>query len=89
MPLAGVISTNPGLKLNDDTNEVKLKPFVALKGKIPCRVIGNVIKGQYVIASEDVPGFGYAVNELTFELSQKMVGVALDSAIDGLVNIKV
>ena len=87
--IAGVISTNPAFKMNDCYEDVKLKPFVALKGKIPCKVTGNVIKGQYVVASDDVPGFGYGVTDLTFELSKKMVGIALENSVDGVVNIKV
>ena len=87
--LPGLLITSSAFKMNDCYEDVKLKPFVALKGKIPYKVTGNVIKGQYVVASDDVPGFGYGVTDLTFELSKKMVGIALENSVDGVVNIKV
>lgn len=54
----GVISTNPGVLLNDDNflfeNEA-MHPPVALTGRVPVRVIGKVKKGQR-IALSDIPG---------------------------------
>lgn len=90
MKVAGVISTNPGLIMNND-EEIRNNPEfveVALKGKIPCMVKGFVQKGQYVIASED--GYGIGINNITtVEEMLLNLGVALEDSIDNMVMIKV
>jgi hypothetical protein len=49
--LAGVISTNPAFVMNDDAEG---QP-VALQGRVPCSVVGNIVKGD-LITTSDVPG---------------------------------
>jgi len=79
MKLAGVVSTNPAFKMNDDTNENHaLMPFIALKGKIPVKTSVNIKKGQYVLASDVRPGECYGVDTLTFDRSLKLIGIALE-----------
>ena len=79
MKLAGVVSTNPAFKMNNDTDENHtLMPFIALKGKIPVRTSVNITKGQYVLASDVKPGECYGVDTLTFEMSLRLIGVALE-----------
>lgn len=46
--VAGVISTNPAYIMNSDCDGV----FVALQGRVPCRVLGPVSKGDRVVTSE-------------------------------------
>ena len=55
MPLAGVVSTEPGYMLN---SELKGGVYVALKGRVPVKIKGSAIKGQYINASKD--GYGIA-----------------------------
>jgi hypothetical protein len=49
--LAGVISTNPAFVMNDGAEG---QP-VALQGRVPCRVVGDIVKGD-LITTSDVPG---------------------------------
>lgn len=42
----GVISTNPGIRMNEDADG----EFVALRGRVPCKVFGPVKKGDSLIA---------------------------------------
>lgn len=46
----GVISTNPAYMMNKD---LEGGVYVALKGRVPCKVIGAVKKGQRLIASNN------------------------------------
>jgi len=49
--LAGVISTNPAFVMNDGADG---QP-IALQGRVPCSVVGNIVKGD-LITTSDVPG---------------------------------
>lgn len=53
----GIISTNPGFKLNAEAGNDVTHPFVALAGKVPCRLIGKIKKGDEVQLSA-IPGVG-------------------------------
>lgn len=55
----GVVSTRPGFLLNDDAGDDQTHPYVALAGRVPCRVIGPVKRGDRLVASE-VPGVARA-----------------------------
>lgn len=50
--VAGVISTNPAYIMN----ETSTGPAVALRGKVPVKVVGKVNKGDLLVTS-NVPGF--------------------------------
>lgn len=93
MKVIGVISTAPAYKMNDDPNEEHtLLPFVALKGKIPVKVSTNVTKGDYMLASDEVPGEAYGVitmdKEITIsgvtftikdpDMERRFLGIALE-----------
>lgn len=47
----GVVTTNPAYLMNDVATDHSLNPGVALAGRIPCRVIGGVRKGQRLCSS--------------------------------------
>jgi hypothetical protein len=49
--LAGVISTNPAFVMNDGAEG---QP-IALQGRVPCSVVGNIAPGD-LITTSDVPG---------------------------------
>ena len=74
-PLAGIISTQPGLLLTDKEDAIGQRP-VALSGRVPTKV--NLEDGEITIgdriALSSVPGVGKRAN--AFEPS---VGVALES----------
>jgi len=58
--VAGVISTDPGLKLNSSAGDDKTHPYLALRGRVPCKVIGPVAKGDLLVTS-DTPGYARSV----------------------------
>ncbi len=53
----GIISSNPAFVLNFKKKGLYLP--VALVGRVPCRVVGRVCKGQRLVASE-IPGVARA-----------------------------
>lgn len=82
--LAGVVSTKPGLKINSDGEG----QYVCLKGMVPVKAIGDIKCGQYCVASAGKVK-GYSKEDMTFELSLDVVGVALSDSQDGVVMVKV
>jgi len=61
----GIVSTNPAYLMNSTTDGVA----VALEGRVPCKVIGPVRKGQRLVSSEE-PGVARAVSD--FERQEAM-----------------
>lgn len=59
----GVVSTNPAIKLNIDAGNDQTHPFVAMTGRVPCKVIGPVRKGQRLVSSH-VMGVAKALDDL-------------------------
>lgn len=57
----GVVSTNPALKMNSAAGTDETHPYIALAGRVPCKVMGTVKKGQRLVAS-DTPGVAVAVD---------------------------
>lgn len=55
----GVISTDPAYRMNEDAGSDQTHPFVALVGRVPCKVSGKVRKGQRLVTS-DIPGVAMA-----------------------------
>lgn len=51
--VAGVVSTNPAYLMNSAAKGLP----VALLGRVPCKVIGPVVKGDFIVSS-NVPGVG-------------------------------
>lgn len=51
----GIVSTDPGIMLNADAGSDSTHPYVALVGRVPCKVVGAVEKGQRLMAS-NIPG---------------------------------
>lgn len=54
--VAGVISKNPAFMMNKDAGSNETHPYVALRGRIPCKVLGPVKKGNLLVTSS-VPGY--------------------------------
>ena len=55
--VAGVVSTDPAFKMNSMIGPDDTHPYIALKGKVPCKVIGVVRKGELLVTSSKT---GYA-----------------------------
>ena len=61
MNIFGVVSTNPGLKLNSAAGNDKTHPYIAMTGRVPCKVIGPVFKGERLVSSH-IPGVAKAID---------------------------
>lgn len=59
--VAGVVSTAPGYLMNSDMAG-DFKVTVALQGRVPCKVQGNINKGDMIVSS-DTPGVGIASDD--------------------------
>lgn len=60
--VAGVISKQPAFRMNEEAGENNSHPYVALKGRIPCKVFGPIKKGDLLVTSRH-KGFGEAFKE--------------------------
>ena len=58
----GVISTAPGFSMNAQAGDDKTHPFVAMTGRVNCKVVGEVKKGQRLVSS-DIPGVAMALDD--------------------------
>ena len=79
----GIISTSPGFEMNAGAGTDATHPFVALAGRVPCKVIGKVTKGDRLISS-DTPGHAKAWNPgptpgYALGLEWSIIGRALES----------
>ena len=86
--VAGVVSTNPAYLMNSEC-EGEHVVDLALMGRVPCKVIGPVNKGDLITTSE-IAGFGKANNEAR---AGTIIGKALEShngpSPDGLIEVLV
>ncbi len=69
----GVVSTNPAFMMNKD---LEGGTYIALKGRVPCKVVGAVKKGQRLIAGND----GAAVAAVPH--ANDVFAIALESSAD-------
>jgi hypothetical protein len=54
--VAGIVSAYPAYAMNEDLGPTNMCPFIALKGRLPCKVKGPVKKGDLLVTS-DFPGY--------------------------------
>ena len=71
--VAGVISTNPAYMMNSTAEG----QYLALQGRVPCKVIGPIEKGDLVVTS-DVSGFGEKLDDTRYQPGC-VIGKALES----------
>lgn len=64
----GVVSTAPAFKMNSEAGNDDTHPYIALLGRVPCKVMGPVYKGQRIMGS-DTPGVAEAWDSDTGVLS--------------------
>ena len=57
--VAGVISANPAFRMNCEAGEDSTHPYVALAGRVPCKVAGKIKKGNILVTS-GIPGVAVA-----------------------------
>ena len=89
MPLAGVISMHPGVRMNvtEENIEDPLFPFVALKGRVPVKIKGSATKGDYIIADDNGLGVAWWGIEPNFD-PHKLIGIALETGSD-MIEVKI
>lgn len=82
--VAGVVSTNPAHLMNSGL-ESEFVAAVALTGRVPCRVTGNIVKGD-VLTSSTIPGAATKLNAENF-VPGCVVGKALENHVGGDVSV--
>ena len=75
MKVAGVISTMPGVVMNKDGGG-EHPICVGLKGRVPCKVVGKVAKGD-VLTTSGIKGHATKI-ELSTNVVGCLVGIALE-----------
>ena len=70
--LAGVVSTDPGLKMNEGLTGTRV--CLALQGRVPCKVVGTVKKGDMLTTAGIV---GYAAKAMDPKVGT-IIGKALE-----------
>lgn len=78
--ILGVISTDPAFKMNDKMKDNEDYPFVAMTGRVPCKVKGKVNKGQRLVISDE-PGVAQGYSGDLKDLSPfQVIGRSLESS---------
>ena len=73
--VVGIVSTDPALKMNSAAGNSQTHPYIALKGRVPCKVIGKIEKGDLLVTSS-TPGHAKA------SLGVPMIGTVIGKAIE-------
>ena len=77
--VAGVVSTNPAYLMNSQLSSTNPVIALALQGRVPCKVIGFVMKGDLLVSSGIA---GYAIvdnNPQVGTVIGKALGTKMDS----------
>jgi hypothetical protein len=83
--VAGVVSINPAYMMNSEAGNDETHPYIALKGRVPCKVIGTIAKGDLLITS-GYPGYATVGTNPT---AGTIIGKALGSQSEGFGVIEV
>ena len=75
--VAGIVSTNPAHLMNSHLKGEHVVA-VALTGRVPCKVIGKVSKGDMLVSS-NVPGYAMVDNDPRIGT---MIGKAIEDKLD-------
>ena len=87
--VAGIVSTNPAYMMNSDAGSDETHPFIALKGRVPCKIVGPVKKGDLLVVSGYKPGFACKMQES--DSPHAVIGKALQDFAGpfGVIEVKV
>jgi hypothetical protein len=61
--VAGVVSTDPAVKMNSAVGNSDTHPYIALRGRVPCKIVGPVKKGELLVTSS-TPGVARSVGKI-------------------------
>lgn len=85
--VAGIVSTNPAYMMNSDAGSDETHPYIALKGRVPCQVVGTINKGDLLVTSSTP---GHATAWLGGSAPDgTVIGKALECHFEGLGTIEV
>jgi len=88
--VAGIVSTRPAFKMNQAAGPESTHPYLALKGRVPCKVNGTVRKGDRLVSSSLS---GYAEAWKPGDDPNAVLGIALEDHIvidgTGIIEVKV
>jgi hypothetical protein len=88
--VAGIVSTRPAFKMNQAAGPESTHPYIALKGRVPCKVNGTVRKGDRLVSSSLS---GYAEAWKPGDDPNAVLGIALEDHIvidgTGMIEVKV
>lgn len=84
---AGIVSTQPAFMMNRDAGDDSTHPYVALKGRVPCKIVGECRKGDMLVTSS-VPGHAQA---RSYPSGGQVIGKALQDFFGdkGVIEVKV
>jgi len=85
--VAGIVSKNPAYMMNSEAGTDKTHPYIALKGRVPCKVVGPVTKGDLLVTSS-TPGCAQAWS-IPHAPVGAVIGKALNTNIEGFGIIEV
>jgi hypothetical protein len=72
----GIISTAPGFEMNNGAGNDVTHPYVALAGRVPCKVVGIVHKGDRLVTS-DITGHARVAHPLELGDYRRIIGRAI------------
>ena len=86
--VAGVISQAPAYMMNSEAGSDETHPYVALKGRVKCKVYGAVTKGDLLVTSRHP---GYACVQVHGDHPKAVFAVALESFSGefGMIEVKI
>ena len=87
--IAGIVSTNPAYTLNEEAGNDITHPYIALKGRVPCKVVGPISKGDLLVTSSVL---GHAERAHANDNPNAVLGRALEDFEDtfgGLIEVMV
>ena len=90
MPYAGVVSDNPGLRMNDSMEQRKneFMIFICLTGRILVKIVGRCVKGDLIMAYND--GAGKSITKYEYKSHKHdLIGIALSDSDAGFVEVKI
>lgn len=84
--VAGIVSKNPAYMMNSGAGTDETHPYIALKGRVPCKVVGYIKKGDLLVTST-YPG--YATKGSYSADANAVIAKAIGSQLDGFGVIEV
>ena len=83
--VAGIVSKNPAYMMNSNAGSDETHPYIALKGRVPCKVVGYIVKGDLLVTSAH-PGYAAAAKSVS---AGAVIGKALEANSEGFGVIEV